>query len=40
MLTRVWGRLRCEQCKKGLTGEKEAQAHAKETGHVRFGEYS
>jgi len=26
-------------CKKGLKGEKEARAHASETGHVEFGEY-
>ncbi|KAG7092596.1 hypothetical protein E1B28_008939 [Marasmius oreades] len=31
--------LKCEQCGKGLKGEKEARAHAEETGHVRFGEY-
>lgn len=31
--------LRCEQCGKGLTGEKEARAHAAATGHVQFGEY-
>ena len=26
-------------CGKGLKGEKEARAHASETGHVKFGEY-
>ena len=26
-------------CGKGLKGEKEARAHASETGHVEFGEY-
>ncbi|KAF9647570.1 OTU-domain-containing protein [Thelephora ganbajun] len=31
--------LKCEDCGKGLTGEKEARAHAAETGHVNFGEY-
>jgi len=31
--------LRCERCGKGLKGEKEARAHAKETGHADFGEY-
>ncbi|KAJ7063450.1 hypothetical protein C8F01DRAFT_1209733 [Mycena amicta] len=31
--------LKCEQCGIGLKGEKGAQAHAKETGHTRFGEY-
>lgn len=31
--------LRCEQCGKGLKGEKDARKHAQETGHVRFGEY-
>ncbi|PCH38171.1 OTU-domain-containing protein [Wolfiporia cocos MD-104 SS10] len=31
--------LRCQICKKGLKGEKEARAHASETGHVQFGEY-
>jgi len=31
--------LKCENCGKGLTGEKEARAHAAETGHVSFGEY-
>lgn len=31
--------LKCEICGKGLRGEKEARAHAQETGHVRFGEY-
>ncbi|KAK4703479.1 ubiquitin thioesterase OTU1, partial [Phenoliferia sp. Uapishka_3] len=31
--------LRCEVCGKGLTGEKEARAHASETSHTSFGEY-
>lgn len=31
--------LKCEICKIGLKGEKEARAHAKETGHTDFGEY-
>ncbi|KZT68150.1 OTU-domain-containing protein [Daedalea quercina L-15889] len=31
--------LRCQVCKKGLKGEKEARSHATETGHVEFGEY-
>ena len=31
--------LRCEICKKALKGEKEAQAHAKQTAHTSFGEY-
>ncbi|KAF9454639.1 OTU-domain-containing protein [Macrolepiota fuliginosa MF-IS2] len=31
--------LKCEQCGKGLKGEKEARVHAEQTGHVRFGEY-
>jgi len=31
--------LKCEECGKGLKGEKGAQAHATETGHTRFGEY-
>ncbi|KAH7889389.1 hypothetical protein F5I97DRAFT_1994140 [Phlebopus sp. FC_14] len=31
--------LKCEQCGRGLKGEKDARAHAQETGHVRFGEY-
>lgn len=31
--------LRCEICKKGIKGEKEAREHAKETGHASFGEY-
>jgi len=31
--------LKCEDCKQGLKGEKEARAHAAETGHVNFGEY-
>ena len=28
-----------QQCGQGLKGEKEARAHAEQTGHVRFGEY-
>ncbi|KAJ3341594.1 ubiquitin-specific protease otu1 [Gonapodya sp. JEL0774] len=32
--------LRCGVCKKGLVGQKEAQAHALETGHAEFTEYS
>ncbi|CCM02079.1 uncharacterized protein FIBRA_04156 [Fibroporia radiculosa] len=31
--------LRCQICRKGLKGEKEARAHASETGHVQFGEF-
>ncbi|KAJ6597085.1 hypothetical protein DFH09DRAFT_111441 [Mycena vulgaris] len=31
--------LKCEECGKGLKGEKGAQAHATETGHTRFGEF-
>jgi len=31
--------LKCEVCGQGLKGEKEARAHASETGHVKFGEY-
>ncbi|SCZ96598.1 BZ3500_MvSof-1268-A1-R1_Chr4-4g07464 [Microbotryum saponariae] len=31
--------LKCEQCGKAIVGEKEARAHASETGHVKFGEY-
>ncbi|KAI0780957.1 OTU-domain-containing protein [Trametes elegans] len=31
--------LKCQICGKGLKGEKEARAHASETGHVEFGEY-
>ncbi|TFK30086.1 OTU-domain-containing protein [Coprinopsis marcescibilis] len=31
--------LKCEQCGQGLKGEKDARAHAEQTGHVRFGEY-
>lgn len=31
--------LKCEVCGKGLKGEKEARAHASETGHVKFGEF-
>ncbi|KNC98445.1 ubiquitin-specific protease OTU1 [Spizellomyces punctatus DAOM BR117] len=32
--------LKCGICKKGLKGQKEAQAHALETGHASFTEYS
>ena len=31
--------LRCENCGKGLVGQKEAVAHFKETGHSNFAEY-
>ncbi|KAG1124486.1 hypothetical protein G6F42_009578 [Rhizopus arrhizus] len=31
--------LRCEQCKTGLKGEKDAHNHAAATGHTRFVEY-
>jgi len=31
--------LKCEVCGKGLKGEKEARAHASQTGHTSFGEY-
>ncbi|KAJ6623496.1 hypothetical protein B0H10DRAFT_796931 [Mycena sp. CBHHK59/15] len=31
--------LKCEDCGKGLKGEKGAQVHAAETGHTRFGEF-
>ncbi|KAG9054707.1 ubiquitin-specific protease otu1 [Serendipita sp. 407] len=31
--------LRCEVCKIGIKGEKEAREHAKVTGHQSFGEY-
>ncbi|TPX62405.1 hypothetical protein PhCBS80983_g00430 [Powellomyces hirtus] len=31
--------LRCAQCKQGLTGQKEAQAHAMATGHSQFTEF-
>jgi ubiquitin thioesterase OTU1 len=31
--------LKCDVCKKGLKGEREAQGHANETGHARFSEY-
>ncbi|KAI9277597.1 hypothetical protein BY458DRAFT_504559 [Sporodiniella umbellata] len=31
--------LRCEQCRAGLKGEKDAQNHAASTGHTRFIEY-
>ena len=32
--------LRCDQCKKALTGEKEATEHAMRTGHSQFVEYT
>ncbi|KAI0636990.1 OTU-domain-containing protein [Trametes polyzona] len=31
--------LKCQICGQGLKGEKEARAHASQTGHVEFGEY-
>ena len=31
--------LKCEICGTGLKGEKEARAHASQTGHTAFGEY-
>ncbi|KAI9030933.1 hypothetical protein CLU79DRAFT_732094 [Phycomyces nitens] len=31
--------LRCQDCKKGLVGEKDAQMHASSTGHTHFAEY-
>ncbi|KAG8805660.1 ubiquitin-specific protease otu1 [Serendipita sp. 399] len=31
--------LRCEDCRIGLKGEKEAREHAMTTGHQNFGEY-
>ncbi|KAI9483067.1 MAG: hypothetical protein EXX96DRAFT_556687 [Benjaminiella poitrasii] len=31
--------LKCEQCKIGLKGEKDAQEHAAKTGHTHFVEY-
>ncbi|KAF5389812.1 hypothetical protein D9757_003704 [Collybiopsis confluens] len=31
--------LKCEVCGQGLKGEREARAHAEQTGHTRFGEY-
>ena len=31
--------LRCLVCQKALTGQTEARSHAKETGHINFGEY-
>lgn len=31
--------LKCEICKVGLKGEKEAREHAVQTGHTKFGEY-
>jgi ubiquitin thioesterase OTU1 len=32
--------LKCGVCGTGLRGEREAQGHAQETGHVSFTEYS
>jgi len=32
--------IRCLTCRVGLKGEKEAVAHARETGHQSFGEYA
>lgn len=32
--------LKCLVCGSGLTGEKDAQTHAKETGHTNFGQIS
>ena len=31
--------IRCLVCQRGLVGEKDAIAHAKETGHTNFSEY-
>eukprot|EP01025_Chloroclados_australasicus_P028162 TRINITY_DN27973_c0_g1_i3.p1 TRINITY_DN27973_c0_g1~~TRINITY_DN27973_c0_g1_i3.p1 ORF type:complete len:286 (-),score=22.98 TRINITY_DN27973_c0_g1_i3:453-1310(-) len=31
--------LQCAQCLQGFVGEKEATAHAQETGHINFQEY-
>ncbi len=31
--------LRCLNCQKALKGETEAQEHAKQTGHINFGEF-
>ncbi|KZT26512.1 OTU-domain-containing protein [Neolentinus lepideus HHB14362 ss-1] len=31
--------LKCQVCGQGLKGEKEARAHASQTGHTQFGEY-
>ncbi|CAE7229463.1 unnamed protein product [Rhizoctonia solani] len=31
--------LKCQICGQGLKGEKEARAHASQTGHTSFGEY-
>ncbi|XP_060562412.1 ubiquitin thioesterase OTU1-like [Ruditapes philippinarum] len=31
--------LRCLVCQKSLVGQKEAQEHAKSSGHINFGEY-
>lgn len=30
--------LRCLECRVLLTGQKEAHNHARDTGHVKFGE--
>ncbi|ORX62337.1 OTU-domain-containing protein [Hesseltinella vesiculosa] len=32
--------LKCDICKKGIVGEKDAQAHAMSTGHTAFSEYA
>ncbi|KAM0792437.1 hypothetical protein ACM66B_005114 [Microbotryomycetes sp. NB124-2] len=31
--------LKCEQCGTAIVGEKDARAHAMQTGHTQFGEY-
>jgi len=31
--------LRCLACQAPLRGQREAQNHAKQTGHINFGEY-
>lgn len=32
--------LRCDVCRKGLTGQADALQHAKTTGHTSFSEYT
>jgi ubiquitin thioesterase OTU1 len=32
-------KLKCLVCQKGLSGQKEAQEHAKSSGHINFGEF-
>ncbi len=32
-------KLRCLVCQNGMTGQKQAQEHAKSTGHMNFGEF-